>query len=377
MKILVLNFEYPPLGGGASPVGRDLAEKYVLHGHLVDVVTMHHESLPLSEYINGVHIFRVKCGRKKVNISTPLEQLKYLIRSRKILNNLFATNIYDYCHCHFLIPTGLLALWVKSKYKLPFLVTIHGSDVPGYNPDRFTFLHLFTKPLLRAIVYSADTIVSPSKYLLGLLKEKITFSEINTPTEIINYGIDIPQKKANSKEKIILSTGRLLKRKGFDTLIKAVSNLDIGYEVHLCGDGPMMSELRELGKLSKTKIVFHGWIDNKSDKYLELLERASIFALVSSHENSSVSIMEAMANGCAIITSDATGCFEMVEDIGLCIKVNDVDALREAIMMLVKDISLVDKYKSLSLDKAIDKYNWERITKQYEELFTSNISKRK
>ena len=47
-------------------------------------------------------------------------------------------------------------------------------------------------------------------------------------------------------EKIILSTGRLLPRKGFQHLIQAVSNEDIGYDVHICGDGPMMNELKKI-----------------------------------------------------------------------------------------------------------------------------------
>ena len=51
-------------------------------------------------------------------------------------------------------------------------------------------------------------------------------------------------------------------------MIKAVSDSDIGYEVHICGDGPMMNELQALAKESKTKIVFHGWINNNSEKYI-------------------------------------------------------------------------------------------------------------
>lgn len=42
---------------------------------------------------------------------------------------------------------------------------------------------------------------------------------------------------------------------------------EIGYEIHICGNGPMMEKLKYLQKNSKTKVVLHGWLDNKSLEY--------------------------------------------------------------------------------------------------------------
>ena len=59
---------------------------------------------------------------------------------------------YDVNHTHFIVPTGLLARLLKSWTGLPFVVTIHGSDVPGYNPDRFGLEHRLLGPLWRWIL---------------------------------------------------------------------------------------------------------------------------------------------------------------------------------------------------------------------------------
>lgn len=59
MRILMLNYEYPPLGGGASPVTKSLSEELVKLRHSVDVVTMGFKGLKKIEEINEVNIYRV------------------------------------------------------------------------------------------------------------------------------------------------------------------------------------------------------------------------------------------------------------------------------------------------------------------------------
>lgn len=56
MKILVLNYEFPPLGGIASPVSYEIAKGYVKLGHKVSIVTMHYEELPYHEVKEGIEL---------------------------------------------------------------------------------------------------------------------------------------------------------------------------------------------------------------------------------------------------------------------------------------------------------------------------------
>ncbi|MDW8146136.1 MAG: glycosyltransferase [Roseiflexaceae bacterium] len=55
---------------------------------------------------------------------------------------------YDVVHAHFIVPTGILAAAVRRISGLPLVITAHGSDVPGYNPDRFTRGHRLDCPCL-------------------------------------------------------------------------------------------------------------------------------------------------------------------------------------------------------------------------------------
>ncbi len=329
----MLNYEFPPLGGGASPVSYEIAKGYAKLGHKVDVVTMHYKGLPFFEKKDNINIYRVKCLRKKKEICHPWEQYTYIRAAKKFLKQHLKTHTYNINHTHFIIPTGVISLWLKKNYNIPYIITSHGSDVPRYNPDRFKLLHKFTGPMLRKICNEAKLIISPSKYLANLIRNNIG----NFKLKIIPNGIDINQFKPSKKKKIILSTGRLLPRKGFQYLIQAVSDKNYGYEVHILGDGPMMNELKELARKSKTEIVFHGWMNNKSDKYKNLLESASIYCLVSEKENASIALLEAMSAGCAIITSDVSGCPETVGDSGIIVSPKDSIGLRKVISSLSKN----------------------------------------
>ncbi len=146
MKILLLNYEFPPLGGGASPVSYEIAKRFVNTGHNFDAVTMGFRGLPPFEIKDGINIYHVKCWRSKKEISHPREQLTYIISAVRFLKTHLRQNSYDINHTHFIIPTGIISLWLKKQHNLPYIISSRGSDVPGFNTDRFVFLHKFTKP---------------------------------------------------------------------------------------------------------------------------------------------------------------------------------------------------------------------------------------
>jgi glycosyltransferase involved in cell wall biosynthesis len=368
-KILVLNYEFPPLGGGASPVSFEMAKRLSDEGFLVDVITMGYKGLPEKEIINPrFTIHRVKSFRRKKEICQPWEQATYLISAYLKAKALLKENEYSLCHAHFLIPTGLLALRLKKQFGLPYIITSHGSDVPGFNSDRFKFLHSFTGPLLRAVAFGADKIIAPSNYLKELILKNISPALANK-VEMIPNGIDESHFTPIPKKKIILGTGRLLRRKGFQNLLKACSDKDIGYEIHLGGDGPMMSEIKKIQATSKTKIVLHGWMNNRSPEYKELLESASIYVLPSERENASVSLLEAMSAGCAVVTSNSSGCVETVGGAGVLVQAGDVEDLRSKLYNLASDEIRISNLQTKARTRIVNEFSWNKVFADYLKYF--------
>jgi glycosyltransferase involved in cell wall biosynthesis len=372
MNILVLNFEYPPLGGGASPVCHEINKRYVALGHKVTVVTMQFKGLPEQETIDGVAIIRVACSRNHLHMCSPTEQWTFLKAAKRFLLEWIPMHPVDIVHAHFILPTGILCRFLKKAFGIPYIITAHGSDVPGFNPDRFRFLHLWTPPMIQAIIFDAAKITSPSHFLKNLIS-KVAPSQIEKVVVIPN-GIDASAFTRLEKQPIIASSGRLLKRKGFGELIQAVKKTNLGYALHILGDGPMRKKLEALANGAHTPVVFHGWVDNRSPDYKLLLGKAAIYSLVSGKENASIAILEAMASGCAIITSDDSGCPEMVGDAGILVKHGDIGALHSAIDRLVKDKALQLSLGDRAHTRVHAVYNWNTIVEQYETVLHSAIS---
>lgn len=358
MRILILNYEFPPLGGGAGDVSYQIAKGYLKLGHSVDVITTGYSNLPSYEKKEGINIYRLSCFRKKIERGRIFEMILYLFLSKRFLKKHLKENYYDINHTHFIIPTGFISLWLKKKYNIPYIITVHGSDLPGYNPDRFLLSHLFTPFFIKRISFNAKKIISPSRYL-SLILEKMEIKNI-----VIRNGIDPESFSPLKKEKIILSTGRLVKRKGFQYLIEAFSD-KVGYQIDICGDGPMRKKLEKMAQRSKTKIVFHGWIKKDSLQYRTLLGKASIYCILSSNENASISLLEAMSSGCAIISSNCSGCREMVEDTGVQVNPKNLLEIREG---LRKVEGKEEYYGNKARKRVIEKYNWDRIIKDYESI---------
>ncbi len=372
MKILVLNYEFPPLGGGASPVGYEISKRYIERGHQVDVVTMGFSALPSFENVEGMNVYRVWSLRRKKEICQPYEMLSFVLSAIRFLSNRLKTVSYDVCHTHFIIPTGLVALYLRKKFGLPYIVSVHGSDVPGYNPDRFNFFHKFTAPIIRKVCHNAATIVPLSKYLETLIYPQLN-GEADGKIQKIPNGIDPEKFPPGEKKPILLATGRLLPRKGFQYLIQALSDEDCGCEIHICGDGPMLSHLKSLAKKSKTKVMLHGWVNNRSEFYRDLLGSAAIYVLVSKNENASVALLEGMSAGCAVVTSNVSGCPETIGDAGIQVVPERPSELRQALLTLIQNEDVRRKYQHLARQRVLNEFNWETIVSRYETLLNKSM----
>lgn len=364
MNILVLNYEYPPLGGGAAPVAHELAMGLARRGHEVHVLTAGFQDLPKTESLHQrLTVHRVPSSRRRKESAGMRDMFSYVRHVRRALP--WITSEYgpfNVCHCHFLIPTGVLVPSLRKR-GLHSVVTIHGSDIPGYNPDRFKLFHCFTPPLLSFIAKRTHTVVAPSKYIEQLAVPRLPDSRvIHIPNGIHARYWDTSQPK----ERIILSTGRLLPRKGFHKLIEALHDVNSGFELHICGDGPMRSQLEKLSVHSKTPVVFHGWLDNRGEQYRNLLARASIYALLSERENASVSLLEAMSSGCAVVTSDVSGCPETVGESGIALPPGDVASLREVLLDLIQNESKRRAIGELAVARAVETFDWKRVLLRYE-----------
>lgn len=366
-RILVLNYEFPPLGWGGWVVSYDIAKWLIKLWYEIDVITMWFKDLKEFEQVDWINIYRVKCLRTKKEICHPREQLTYLFIAYKKAKELLWVNKYDICHCHFIIPTWIIALKLKQKFGLEYIITAHGSDVLWYNP-RFKMIYPFLSKIWKNILENSKYIISPSNFLKLQIENKYLWN--NNKILIIPNWININKYNPWIKKKIILWTWRLIKNKWFHNLAKTFSEIEDTkwYELHICWDWIMMNELKIIQANSKNPIILHWWINNNSQEFKELLESTSIFCLPSKKENASISLLEAMSAGCAIITSNISWCPETLGEEWILINPEDNNVLRQKLELLINNDDLVKQKWILMRTRLEEDFDLDKIILEYNKL---------
>jgi glycosyltransferase involved in cell wall biosynthesis len=367
VRILTLCYEYRPIGGGGGKVAENLIEQMLARGDEIDLVTMGFRDLPEVERQGRLTIHRVPCGRRKIAVCHPHEMLVYVLRALPLVMRLIRERRYDVVHTHFIFPDGVLATLAARQTGVRFVVTAHGSDVPGYNPDRFQLLHRVLRPVWKPIVHQAECIVCPSEYIRGLLLK----SAPEVESIVIPNGIDVNRyRPAEERSERIVVVSRLVERKGVQYLIRALADLEHHHEVCVVGDGPYLPELKALAERLEVPVKFTGFIDNTSASFRQILENSEIFVFTSSAENFPVVLLEAMSAGLCIVTTDDTGCREVVGDAALKVPPHDAGAIREALLKLMNDPARRRLLGRAARERVAKHFTERKVADQYRELYT-------
>ncbi len=324
----MLTCEYPPIGGGGATVCRLLGRAFAALGHEVDIVTAGMPGLPSTEAEDGARIHRVGGYRRRRHYSTAAEQATFLWPMYRAAASLLRRHRYDVIHSHFIVPTGWLGYRLSRRFGVPHAITAHGSDVPGYNPDRFGFLHSLLLPEWRRVLRQARWVTSPSHFLAELIG-----SQFPVPVAVIPNPFAFDRQLARPRRRLVLTVSRLVPRKGVQFLIEAMGGLPEGWELVVAGDGPSRAALEH--QASGLPVRFTGFVSR--EEVAKLYAEAAIFVLPSLVENFPMVLLEAMNAGCAVITTDAYGCGELAGDAGVLVPPEDADSLRRALLRLIGD----------------------------------------
>jgi glycosyltransferase involved in cell wall biosynthesis len=374
MRILTLCYEYPPIGGGGAKVVAGLTKVLADQGNYVDLVTMSFQNLPRYQQLDGVNIYRVPCLRRKASICHPHEMGSYIMMAQSLLLKLVRRNRYDVNHTHFIFPDGLLAYRIKKLTGLPYVITAHGSDVPGYNPNRFKLLHVLMKPIWLKVVREADAITSPSRFLSQMIENNLP----GKSTYVIPNGFYSERFNPDvHHQDRILVVSRMFERKGVQYFIQALEGWDEPLQVDIVGSGPHLEFIKEIAQSIRTgaKIVFHEWLENDSPKLKELYEQAGIFIFPSEAENFPIVLLEAMAAGLAIITTRDTGCAEVVGDAALLVNPRDPQAIRSSLQTLIANPELRNSLGKAARARIENQFSWSSVANQYISVYQNVTSK--
>lgn len=370
MRVLLINSEYPPLGGGAGNASANVARCLGALGHEVTVLTAGFKGLPALEEQGSVTVRRVRALRRRVDRSTALEQLSFIAAGAREAARLAREWKPEATLAFFGMPSGGVAWLLKKLYGIPYIVSLRGGDVPGFRPYDFKVYHRMIGPLLHVIWRQASAVVANSRGLRELARAFDPRVEI----PIIPNGVDGSRFDAGPREwgrAELLSVGRVVHQKGLDLGMRALAGLkELDWRWRIAGDGPQMEALqalaRELGIAER--VAFPGWQDREA--LAKWYHSSTLFLFPSRHEGMPNAVLEAMASGLPVVASRIAGNEELVVE-GLTGRLTDPDdagALREALRPLLTDPALRESMGRAARRRVDQEYSWENTARQYSQL---------
>jgi glycosyltransferase involved in cell wall biosynthesis len=272
---------------------------------------------------------------------TAMECLTHAVRVAASINALPDADRPTHVHAHFAHDPALVGMLVAMLTDLPFSFTGHARD-----------LYQIPASSLAARAERATTLVTCCEANVTFIRETLPNSE-QIPVEVIHHGVDLDRFSPAPRQDVdgvpaLVSVGRLVEKKGFDDLLRALAGIDAPFSLRIYGDGPLEDELvrlrDELGLAGR--VDFMGARD--SDEVVAALTSADAFVLTPTQTEDGDRdgipnvLVEAMACGLPVVTTTAGGITELVDhDVnGLLCDPEDVEAIARGIGAVVADPEL-------------------------------------
>jgi len=403
MKICMLTSSYPKYPGEVTaPFIEEIAAGVAARGHEVHVVLPRHRDLRRPAVDRGVHLHPYAYAPfPALNVWGYAESLAadVEVRGRVYLAALFALPAGllalrrvarrmqpDLVHAHWVLPNGPLGALVAAVRRVPLVVSLHGSDV--YLPERHRWLRGVTAWTFRraAAVTACSGDLARRAIALGVQAERVTVVPYGADRETFTPAGGEERARVRAEwglaegEAFILTVGRLVRKKGFGMLIRALPEVVAAagpLRLLIAGQGDLRDELETLARELDVEdhVTFLGVVER--DRLPALFRACDVLAVPSVHdERGNVDglpnvLLEGMASGAAIVASDVAGIPQVIrpEETGLLVPEKDPAALAQALIRLLRDPALRRHLGQTSRQRVETDLNWPAVAGAFEAVY--------
>lgn len=374
MHILMLNNEFPPLGGGTGTVNRAILSRLSNVPDLeVDLVT---SALgwraEREQWAERVRLIKLPVANRNIHHSSSRELLTYAALALPMALRLHRARPYDLVFAWSAVPAGGVALALQRLTGLPYILRVCGPDIPGFE-RRYGPLYPLLTPTIKAIWRGARRLVAKCR----AEAEMMLAVQPGMRIDLVPNGVDLdafPFAPITDGGPLrLICVARLIERKGQHHLITALRQLvDQGCDVtlELVGEGDARAANEALARrLGLTeRITFAGYVPR--EQIAARYAAAHVFVLPSYNEGMSVATLEAMAAGLPAVITRTGGAEELVAEgvSGNIVPWGDVSALAERLRTLAQHRDLARQMGRVARARA-QNFSWEAAVAQYLALF--------
>lgn len=384
MKVLYL-YMFPLWGNGSGSWLRRLIEQMKTYYKdsfeaavlapdrrvLKDVRMFHAEPPYMGVFVGNPELPNVK----RYSDLSPLQHIEifnyYLTQTARAIEK-FKPDLIHVFHTAFL-PS--IASMTSDFYKIPFIMSTHGSDLYYFKEDR-RWVSEVEHASRRAKFITANSNFTREWYLQ--MFGKFLYKKMKTIPAGIENHIDfakdvswIDKKYSFKYSRMVLFTGRLTKHKGVDYLIKAARQIKA--EIVILGDGPERSYLEDLiRKYNLKNVHMLGYFSERLGQINDFYLRADIYVAPSVWgEPLGLVILEAMAHKTPVIVTRKGGVTTIVRDgiNGFLVRPKSANTLVEKVNLLLKDDKLHKKMAENAYKTVLKKFHWNKIAGKFYNLY--------
>jgi len=372
LKILVLNYEYPPVGGGGGAVSAQVAEYLARKGHSLGVQTAAWADLPKRQRVDGVMVCRHFAFRRRKDRCSVLEMMLFVICGLVPTWRRIRRERPDLLHVHFAIPTGILAILLHWLTGVPYVITAHLGDVPGGVPAQTKHWFRLIHPLAKRIWQRAAATTAVSDFVADLARTKYQVA-----VETLPNGIELPPLSSLSRELHdpirLVFAGRFHAQKNLGFLVRVLARIShLAWNFDFLGDGPERQEIERLIKEKGlgNRIHLHGWLPR--EQVDAILAKSDVLVMPSLSEGLPVVAVKALGFGLALAVSDIGGFRDVIlpGTNGISLPCGDEEAFAKGMAGMLTDRHSLEAMKQQSRQLAA-KFEIGQIIEGYEALFAA------
>ncbi len=315
MKILVVNYEYPPVGGGGGRVAAQVAGQLARRGHEVRVQTSRVPGLPAREVSpEGVDVRRVFSFRRAADTCSVPEMAGYVLSNIWPVLRAAQTWRPDVMHVHFAVPTGPVAWVAHCLTRVPYVLTAHLGDVPGGAPEQTDRLFRVVKPFTRPVWGSAAAVTAVSSHVAALARAAYGIEARVILNGVASCAAQPPAPDPDGNLRLLF-VGRMSVQKNPVFLGKVLGALrGRPWRAVFLGDGPLRGALEEELRRGGVadQCALRGWSDAGAVR--AAMDSSDLLVMPSLSEGLPVAAVEAASRGLAIAGSAIPGLADVLQD---------------------------------------------------------------
>lgn len=348
-------------------------------GYIGGVVTLCNDYMNKSSLFssNGIDI---SCFNYELHKGALLSKIKnskitnliYGYKQIKALKHRISEHPHTVIHIHtsrkfLFFKDVLLAYAIRKTCKEKIIMTIHVGDIET------VFHNALTRKFLIKLMNRA---VDKTLFLSDCMRRQFIEAGLQEERATVLYNF-CNVKSVSPHEKIkghvpnILFLGSINREKGILELLKAANSIESSFHLDICGtviEESIRSDFERLVSALGDRVYYHGYIGK--EKKEELLKRTDILVLPSYREGFPISIIEAMATSCAIITTPVGAIPEVLTaDNAIIVPPRDIERLKSSMERLIADNDLRNAMQSanfLASRNFTDKAHIDKLCKIYQ-----------